>query len=284
MKKCIALIFACLLLIPAIACIKPKQEAEPEPVLTPIPALPTTAPTPYEEILYEDYADEEVTIIINPVLDSDLEEPATTPNTDVSEDVLDATESITPAEHALRTYWVKAKKYNEVTKKNETIYWRVFAITCLDIEQDIKHYNDTHKEKLPLIKSNDIRYWIAYYEVFFPKEYKEPEDGQGIRDGSIRLEVKDENGKDIVYQGLTFKAHEIETDMTYVVHSGSCYRGAIVYPMYIGRHYLFEYSYRTDNSRKELKCYELELPWEGEPRVFEWESDYNWEDYAYLFE
>ena len=274
MKKLIAILLTCLMLLGASACIKQK-EAETDPAPTPIPVKPTDTPAPVPT--------EQPTLAPAPTDDPDGDQ-FDVPNTDVTDDVFDATESLTPEERGLRSYWIKAAKYNEVTGKNETIYWRVFSISSYEVEYYIQEYNRTHDDKIPLIKSNDIMYYVAAYEVFYPRDWKEPEDGKGIRDTEIKLEITDEKGNDMIVDGTPVRARVIETHF-YDVHAGSCYRGQILYPMYVGQHYLFEYKYYREGSSKELSCYSYDGCWEGPPELtLSWEEEYNWEDFAWAYE
>lgn len=84
--------------------------------------------------------------------------------------------------------YIKAKKYNKVTQKEEDVYVKINTIKEADLE-DLELYNKTHDKKL-VVSTGDKLYKVNYDIKLL--NYKTGED---MENGSIDIKIIDKNSK-----------------------------------------------------------------------------------------
>ena len=164
------------------------------------------------------------------------------------EEIVKAEESPEMEGCALQGQWVKAKKENKASEKNETIYWRVTGRSS-DSEEVIKEYNtdSSHVYQFEDLENDALCYYVVDYEVYYPAEYTERDNG--ILSYILPLNAVSPDGKAYEEEGIQYvglgNCHDLSiVPDTGSVKAGDTYKGKAIYAMLKNEpRYYFDYSY-----------------------------------------
>lgn len=292
MKKIISIVFAAIMLLGSVACVKfsctkPNEqtpesqittnqpsnqpsivpaedpsdlqpEADPtEPVIveTEKPSYQTEAPV----IATEEPAETETPVTTNPVV------PAQTSDmyqgfTENDFKALGVTPIVSgnKANCAKFGQWAYGKVYNVISNKEETVAWRMIDITT-DCQNEINTYNASHIYQLEPLSDEDLCYYMATYQVYFPENFPQRSWGisypymkfstvsTSLEGDTVPIEYGD--GKQISAWCVCV---DLEVDREGVVAPG-IYTGKCVYYMpKVEPAYLFEAIYSLNEEGTEL--------------------------------
>lgn len=250
MKKVVCL-FLCMMMIFAIVACNKTEEVKPPVEENPVvesaePADTEATPEPEQADTPEESAEPK---------QEPVEEPAIVP-----EGIEDAVEATNPQEPAEFGKWVKASIMNPVSEKSETVYWRITNVTD-DCDEQIKQYNENSNFwTIDPLEDEDMKYYVADYEVYFPKEFSEREYGISVFTLDVSIRNMDggsgfEHDGANVYglsSGLQFDIERYNK----VVRSGDVYQGKLLYRMYSDiEDYLFSVFYQIEGSDDYATCF-----------------------------